>query len=92
MDRKEARQVTPRNTTDSAAAPFVENFTSGYMRRAPDSWPKQGSKPPWRVNQNYIRDIISLKWTSVAGGVLEFSSPPEKSARPAGRELAEATK
>jgi monooxygenase len=92
MDRKGARQVMPNNTCERAAAPFVENFTSGYMQRALESWPKQGSKPPWRVHQNYIRDIISLKWTSVSDGVLEFSSPPEKSSRPAERELAEAAK
>jgi cation diffusion facilitator CzcD-associated flavoprotein CzcO len=92
MDKRGARQVTPKNTCDSAAAPFVENFTSGYMQRALDSWPKQGSKPPWRVHQNYIRDLISLKWTSVADGVLEFSSPPEKSSTSAARELAEAAK
>jgi monooxygenase len=92
MDSKGARQVTPKNTSDVATAPFVENFTSGYMQRALESWPKQGSKPPWRVNQNYIRDMISLKWTSVADGVLEFSSPSEKSSKPAARELAEAAK
>jgi len=92
MERKGARQVTPKNTSDCATAPFVQNFTSGYMRRALESWPKQGSKPPWRVHQNYIRDIISLKWTSVADGVLEFSSPPEKSSTSAARELAEAAK
>jgi cation diffusion facilitator CzcD-associated flavoprotein CzcO len=92
MDKKGARQVTPKNASDSAAAPFVENFTSGYMQRALDSWPKQGSKPPWRVHQNYIRDLISLKWTPVADGVLEFSSPPENPSRPGARELAEAAK
>jgi hypothetical protein len=92
MDKRGARQVTPKNTRDSATAAFVENFTSGYMQRALESWPKQGSKPPWRVHQNYIRDIISLKWTSVADGVLEFSSPPQKSSTPAARELAEAAK
>ncbi len=92
MDRKGARQVTPKNTSDSAVAPFVENFTSGYMQRALESWPKQGSKPPWRVNQNYIRDVISLKWTSVADGALEFSKPPEKSSKHTERELAEAAK
>ena len=44
MDRKGMRQVTPRNRDETAAAPFVENFSSGYMQRALASWPKQGSK------------------------------------------------
>jgi hypothetical protein len=56
------------------------------------SWPKQGSKPPWRVYQNYIRDAISLKWSPVANDALEFSNPPKASSKAAPRELAEAAK
>ncbi len=92
MDRKGARQVTPKSHGETAAAPFVENFTSGYMQRALASWPRQGSKSPWRVYQNYIRDTISLKWTSVDDDALEFSNPPKASSEPAHRELAEAAK
>jgi cation diffusion facilitator CzcD-associated flavoprotein CzcO len=76
MDRKGVRQVTPKNKGESAAASFVENFTPGYIQRALASWPKQGAKKPWRVYQNYFRDTISLKWTSVDDGTLQFSNPP----------------
>jgi hypothetical protein len=76
MDRKGVRQVTPRNNGESAAASFVENFTPGYIQRALASWPKQGAKKPWRVYQNYFRDTIILKWTSVDDGTLQFSNPP----------------
>jgi cation diffusion facilitator CzcD-associated flavoprotein CzcO len=75
MDKKAMRQVTPVNRGDPAAAPFVENFTPGYIQRAMANWPKQGSKKPWRVYQNYFRDAISLKWSSVDDGTLEFSNP-----------------
>lgn len=75
MDEKGMRQVTPKNRDETAAAPFVERFTPGYMQRALEFWPKQGSKAPWRVYQNYVRDAISLKWTPVADDVLEFSNP-----------------
>jgi monooxygenase len=92
MDSKGLRQVTPKNRGETAAAAFVENFTSGYMRRALAKWPKQGSKSPWRVHQNYIRDTISLKWTAVDDGALEFSNPRKASPEPAPRELAEAAK
>jgi monooxygenase len=92
MDRKGVRQATPKNRDETAAAPFVENFSSGYMQRALASWPKQGSKSPWRVYQNYIRDTISLKWTSVDDDALEFSNPLKASSKPAPRELAEAAK
>jgi cation diffusion facilitator CzcD-associated flavoprotein CzcO len=83
MDRKGVRQVTPKDHGESAAASFVENFTPGYIERALANWPKQGSKSPWRVYQNYIRDTISLKWTSVDNGALDFSNPPQASTNPA---------
>ncbi|MGZ4841063.1 MAG: flavin-containing monooxygenase [Candidatus Angelobacter sp.] len=75
MDRKGVLQVTPRPVDESAVAPFVENFTPGYIQRALASWPKQGRKKPWRVYQNYLRDTISLKWTRVDDEGLEFSNP-----------------
>jgi len=83
MDRKGVRQVTPKNGGESAVANFVENFSSGYVQRAVATWPKQGSKSPWRVYQNYFRDIVSLKWSSLDDGALEFSSPPKASTDPA---------
>jgi monooxygenase len=92
MDGKGARQVTPRSGDETPVAPFVENFSSGYMQRALASWPKQGSKEPWRVYQNYFRDMISLKWESVEDGALEFTNPAPPSSKPADRELAEAAK
>ena len=92
MDRKGVRQVTPRDRGESAAAPFVEHFSPGYIERALASWPKQGSKRPWRVYQNYIRDTISLKWSPVGNRALEFSNPPKAAEKPAARELAGAVK
>jgi cation diffusion facilitator CzcD-associated flavoprotein CzcO len=92
MDRKGVRQVTPNSRGETAAAPFVEKFSAGYMQRALAYWPKQGGKAPWRVYQNYIRDAISLKWSPVGNGALEFSNPPKAPPRTAPRELAEAAK
>jgi monooxygenase len=74
MDRKGLCQVTPLSSEQTATAPFVENFSSGYMQRALASWPKQGAKPPWRVYQSYLQDIISLRWAPVNNTALHFSS------------------
>jgi monooxygenase len=75
MDRKGMRQVTPQPKGETAVAPFVEKFTPGYIQRALAGWPKQGSKKPWRVNQNYFKDTFALKWSRVDDGALEFSNP-----------------
>jgi monooxygenase len=83
MERKGVRQVTPKNRGESAAALFVENFSSGYIQRALADWPKQGSQAPWRVYQNYIRDTISLKWAPIDNGALDFSNPVQAFSKPA---------
>lgn len=43
------------------------------MLRSIEKFPRQGSKPPWRLYQNYPRDILSLRRNPVEDGVMEFS-------------------
>jgi len=77
MDRKKVREVRP-TAVGQTPAPFVENFTPGYILRAAESWPKQGSRAPWRVYQNYFRDLIAFRWSSVRNRALVFSNPQSK--------------
>jgi cation diffusion facilitator CzcD-associated flavoprotein CzcO len=51
--------------------PFLD-FSSGYVQRARDVLPKQGSKKPWKLYQNYALDMMSLKFASVEDGVIRF--------------------
>jgi monooxygenase len=51
--------------------PFLD-FSSGYVQRALDILPKQGSKKPWKLYQNYALDMVSLKFASVEDGVIRF--------------------
>jgi monooxygenase len=51
--------------------PFLD-FSSGYVQRARDVLPKQGSKKPWKLYQNYALDMFSLKFASVEDGVIRF--------------------
>ena len=51
--------------------PFLD-FSSGYVQRARDILPKQGSKKPWKLYQNYALDMVSLKFASVEDGVIRF--------------------
>jgi monooxygenase len=53
------------------------NLTSGYIQRAMDKLPKQGSKTPWKLHQNYVRDVMSLKFGSVDDGVLRYLNPAD---------------
>ena len=92
MDSKGMRQVTPNSGDETPVAPFVENFSSGYMQRALERWPKQGRKGPWRVHQNYFRDFIGLKLASVDDGALEFSNPAKAVEQTSVNELAQTAK
>jgi monooxygenase len=56
-----------------AELPFID-FSSGYILRAIDKFPKQGATAPWRLYQNYALDILSLKRGALEDGVLEFSA------------------
>jgi len=39
-----------------------------------EKFPKQGSKKPWKLHQNYAKDVVSLRFGSVDDG-MEFSNP-----------------
>jgi monooxygenase len=75
MEKTGTRQCTPRLRERSLeAAPFID-LTSGYVQRSVHMFPKQGSKRPWRLHQNYALDLVALQRGSVVDGVMEFSNP-----------------
>ncbi len=83
MDERGVRQVTPRRRDPSVTdEPFLD-FSSGYVQRALASFPKQGSRRPWKLYQNYIRDIAMLRHGKIDDGELELASPAPRTARAA---------
>ncbi|MGH3119386.1 MAG: flavin-containing monooxygenase, partial [Gaiellales bacterium] len=73
MAKRGYRQVTPRNDDPTIeAVPFID-FSSGYIQRAIHKFPKQGSRAPWRLYQNYAFDIVALRFGALEDGALEFS-------------------
>ena len=73
MDRDGYAYCTPRNTDLSMTADATPPLSSGYMQRAKDMLPKQGSKRPWKLYQNYAKDMVSLRFGSIDDGVLVFT-------------------
>ena len=55
--------------------PFID-FSSGYVQRAIDKFPSQGSRKPWRVYQNYALDIMSLRFGSIEDSAMRFQRAP----------------
>ncbi len=75
MDSHGHRQVVPQRDPAVAEHPFIENFSSGYVQRAVDAWPRQGSIAPWRLTMNYARDLVAIRHGALDDGALVFSSP-----------------
>ena len=73
MAQKGFDRCTPvLDSTDVKEEPMLA-FTSGYVERANAILPKQGSKAPWRVHQNYVLDLAALKFGSVEDGIMQFA-------------------
>ena len=62
-------------------APFLD-FTSGYVQRALHRFPKQGSRAPWRLDQNYPKDIRTLRFGDLEDGAMKFSKAQTTAAPP----------
>jgi cation diffusion facilitator CzcD-associated flavoprotein CzcO len=75
MERRGYSRCTPENQDPTVAeTPFVD-FTPGYFLRSMHMLPKQGSKLPWRLHQNYIRDVHLIKRSPLEDGALQFERP-----------------
>ena len=75
MEKTGLRQATPRVTDPALEEEPWLDFTSGYVQRSIDEFPKQGTKAPWKLYQNYALDIVSLKFGSIEDSAMEFSNP-----------------
>ena len=73
MDRHGYKQCVPHNCDPTIEPMPSLNFTSGYVQRSIAKMPKQGSKRPWRLYQNYALDIVSLRFGKVDDGVMQYS-------------------
>ena len=73
LDKLGHRQCTPHNRDPTVRElPFLD-FSSGYVQRSIDKFPKQGSKAPWRLHQNYALDIFNLRFGSLEDSAMEFA-------------------
>jgi monooxygenase len=76
MDKNGTPIATPTLPADGliGTEPMLD-FSSGYVQRAIKNLPKQGDRKPWRLNQNFPKDIINLRHKAVDDGVMVFSKP-----------------
>lgn len=50
--------------------------------RAASGLPKQGERRPWMMRQNYLLDLVDLRFTRVDDGVLHFGRAENRTVAP----------
>ncbi len=69
--------VASPDGTEGEHRPWLE-FSSGYIQRANERLPKQGSTGPWVFSQNYTLDRRDMKQGPIDDGVIRFSKVEAK--------------
>ncbi len=78
-DHGYAQCVARNHDPDRPTEPFVD-LTAGYIQRSIAKFPRQGTSTPWRLHQNYARDIAMLRYGSLEDEAMEFSVAPARAA------------
>jgi cation diffusion facilitator CzcD-associated flavoprotein CzcO len=69
MDRSATPIAVARRDPEVAEVAFLD-FTSGYVKRALAVLPRQGARRPWRLYQNYLLDLLTLRFGRIEDGTL----------------------
>ena len=77
MDEHGYASCTPQAPGPGVELVPVVDLKAGYVLRSLDELPKQGTKAPWSLKQNYPYDIAMLRWGPVDDGI-EFSRAPSR--------------
>jgi len=72
MDAHGYKSCTPRLNDPTIEPEPALDFNSGYVLRALNDIPSQGSKHPWRLHQNYFKDLRMLRHGQLEDGTMEF--------------------
>jgi len=83
MDRHGYSQCRPRVPPGMRARPLLD-LTAGYIQRSADRFPKQGERAPWNLNQNYLLDLASLRFSRFDDGTMQFARRADGAALAAG--------
>jgi monooxygenase len=74
MDENGLAECVPQVNDPSIREEPIIDFSSGYVQRSIDKLPKQGSKEPWRLRQNYLLDSRMIRRRPIDDGALRFSA------------------
>ena len=71
MDEHNYRYCNPRITGPMQDIPLLD-LSSGYIQRSTHKLPKQASRAPWRLHQNFILDNLAFRFGNLKNDNLKF--------------------
>ena len=74
MDAHGLAACVPEVNDPSIREEPIIDFSSGYVQRSLEQLPKQGSREPWRLKQNYLLDSRMIRRAPLEDGSLRFSA------------------
>jgi len=88
MEKTGTDIAVPQVPDDIKPEPLLD-FSSGYVQRAIAHLPKQGDRAPWKTYQNYVQDMLAIRFGKLEDGYMTFSKAPDPVGQRATREAAE---
>ncbi len=72
LDATGDQVVTPIAPASGKLVPLID-LQSGYVLRSINALPKQGASAPWRLYQNYARDVLLMRHGRLTDAGVRFS-------------------
>ncbi|MGY1664449.1 flavin-containing monooxygenase [Geodermatophilus sp. SYSU D00696] len=74
LDRNGYAAATPLAPAEGGTAPII-GLSAGYVQRSIAALPKQGARAPWKLYQNYVRDVLLMRRGPVEDEGIRFTRP-----------------
>src|SRR4051812_8302294 len=75
MDEHGYASAVPVAPPEGGTEPFLD-LASGYVQRSLAQLPKQGSRTPWKLHQNYLRDVRLMRRGPLEDDGITFQPRP----------------
>jgi hypothetical protein len=72
LDATGNKIAIPRTHGQKIETESFVDFSSGYFTRAESQLPKQGTQFPWKLHQNYSKDIRLLRYGALNDEAMTF--------------------
>ncbi|MEH6592778.1 MAG: NAD(P)/FAD-dependent oxidoreductase [Halioglobus sp.] len=73
MEQHGLTRCVPANSDPTLETEPYMTLAAGYIERSQHLFPRQGLQEPWKLYQNYLKDIFMLRYRNLEDGVMEFS-------------------